>query len=286
VEAEVEMRAKVVLVLLLLATPGTVRAEQYVLPIFALGWPGKSGNRWTTEVFITNPGPTDAQVLNARFLPGVLRVTTPCYLPIVAFHDVPPHSTLLISSLGLYYELQCPDAMLGGLSFDSEVPVRISSRVVNVREGAPTGTVLSGLGQDLPAFGPGDLSVPGAVYQLPSLVWDPFRCGAPPQSEVYVYVVNPGTSPAGVTIQQTRDGRAGELVVNGQDTPTPFTFTLQPQEWRQMRVELGGALPTVCLPPQVTDLFFVSSAAIAAVASVVDRGSQDARTVLPVRTAD
>ena len=45
-------------------------------------------------------------------------------------------------------------------------------------------------------------------------------------------------------------------------------------------------MATVCLPPQTTDLFAVASQPIAVVASVVDRSSQDVRTVLPVKTTD
>jgi len=51
-------------------------------------------------------------------------------------------------------------------------------------------------------------------------------------------------------------------------------------------LEPSGAAATVCLPPQTTDLFAVASQPIAVVASVVDRSSQDVRTVLPVKTTD
>ena len=51
-------------------------------------------------------------------------------------------------------------------------------------------------------------------------------------------------------------------------------------------VELGGALPAVCLPPQVVDLFFTATGGVAVVASVVDRTSQDPWTVAPLRTLD
>jgi hypothetical protein len=265
------------------AVPAT--AGDYVLPVLALQWPGKADNLWSSEVFVTNPGPTEVRVSNGRFLPGTLKVDVPCYPPIPQFGLVPPYSTTVLSphTLGLY--LQCPVAALGAMTFNADGPVAISSRLVNTGGVVPLTSLLSGLGQEVPALGAADLATAGAVYQLPGLVWDPFRCG-PPAFEIYLYLANPGTATVEVTLQQSRGGVPGELLVNGVDVPTPYVFKVEAGTFRQLKLDLGGARPTSCQPPQLVDLFFTATGGIAVVASVVDRSSQDARTVLPLRTSD
>ena len=177
-------------------------ADEFVLPILALQWPGKAGNQWNSEIFLTNPGPTTVTVTNGRFLPGTLRYDVQCFPPIAAFHLVAPYSTVLLPPQTLYLDLECPVAALGAMAFDADGPVVISSRVVNTFGLAPSEGVLAGLGQDLPAFATADLAGPGAVYQLPGLIWDPFRCG-PPAFEIYLYLANPGGAPVVVTLQQS-----------------------------------------------------------------------------------
>ncbi|MGD1149420.1 MAG: hypothetical protein ABR961_15885 [Thermoanaerobaculaceae bacterium] len=260
-------------------------ADEFVLPILALQWPGKAGNQWNSEIFLTNPGPTTVTVTNGRFLPGTLRYDVQCFPPIAAFHLVAPYSTVLLPPQTLYLDLECPVAALGAMAFDADGPVVISSRVVNTFGLAPSEGVLAGLGQDLPAFATADLAGPGAVYQLPGLIWDPFRCG-PPAFEIYLYLANPGGAPVVVTLQQSRDGAPGELVVNGNIVPTPYAVTVEAGAFLQLRVEPGGAWPAFCGEPQLVDLFFTATGGIAVVASDVDRSSQDARTVLPVTTSN
>ena len=280
------MRKRFAVALVLSVVSGVAAADQYVVPDFALGWPGKDGNLWSSEVFLSNPGPITVRVRTGRFLAGVFKVGVPCYPPLPAFHEVPPYTTVMLSSFDLSLELTCPAAALGALAFDADGPVQITSRVVNVRAGTSVGPVLSGLGQEVPAFAPADLTAAGVIYQFPGLFWDPFRCGRSSLFDIYVYLVNPGTEPVDVTLQQTRNGSPGELVINGMSVPTPHTFSIEPQGWRQLRVELGGALPAVCLPPQIVDLFFSATGGVAAIAAVMDRVSQDPRTVLPVRTTE
>ncbi len=280
------MRMRVVLSLLLLAVGGAAAADQYVVPDFALEWPGQDGNVWNSEVFLINPGPVAARVSIPTFLAGVFRAGVPCYPPIPAFHEVPPYSTVMLSSFEISQELECPAAALGALAFDADLPVQITTRVVNLRAGTPATQVLSGLGQVVPGFATDDLAVAGAVYQLPALLWDPFRCARASLFDLYLYLANPGSVPVDVTLQQSRDGAPGELVINGTSVPTPYTFTVEGPGWRQFKVELGGTLPAQCLPPQVVDLFFTATGGVAVLAGVMDRASQDPRTVLPVRTTD
>ena len=271
---------------LAVAAAAGAAADELVLPIVALRWPGKAGNQWSSEIFLTNPGPATVNVRVGRFLPGTLKVDVPCYPPIAAFHPVPPYSTVVLSPQALNLDLQCPVAALGGMALDADGPVVVSSRIVNDRGLTPPGGVPAGLGQDLPAFGPAELAVPGFVYQLPGLVWSPIPCGLP-VFEDYLYLANPGAGPVEVTLQRSRDGQPGDLVLNGRNVPTPITFTLQAAAFLQLTVAPGGAFPAgMCMPYQFGDLFFTATGAVAVVASVVDRSSQDARTVLPVRTSD
>src|SRR5512142_194277 len=91
-------------------------ADELVLPILALGWPGKDGNAWSSEVFLTNPGSAPVKVATGRFLPGTLRVDVPCYPPIVPYRVVPPYSTPLLPARDLALDLGCPAAALGGMA--------------------------------------------------------------------------------------------------------------------------------------------------------------------------
>lgn len=76
------------------------------------------------------------------------------------------------------------------------------------------------------------------------------------------------------------------LSVNGTDVATPYTFTVGAGAFRQLKVALGGLIPPVCLPPQLVDLFFTANGPVAVVASVVDRSTQEPRTIVPVPTSD
>ncbi|MDD5564902.1 MAG: hypothetical protein PHQ91_14400 [Thermoanaerobaculaceae bacterium] len=271
---------------LAVAAAAGAAADALVLPIFALRWPGKAGNQWSSEVFLTNPGPATVNVSSGRFLPGTLKVGVPCYPPIAASRAVPAYSTVVLSPQTLALDLGCPVAALGGMAFDADGPVVVSSRIVNDRGLTPPGDVLAGFGQDLPAFGPADLAAPGFLYQLPGLVFNPAP-GGPLAFEVYLYLANPGSDPVEVTLQDSRDGAPGELVLNGRSVTTPYAFTIQPAAFLQLTVAAGGIYPTsIILPYRFQDLFFTATGGVAVVASVVDRSSQDARTVLPVRTSD
>jgi len=279
------MRTRTGLGLLLVGVAASAAAGELVLPIFALRWPGKDGNRWTSEVFLTNPGPATVRVGGPQLIPGILRTTVPCLPPVPAYRDVPPYRTVLLTPGDLLLDLGCPDAVLGGLAFDADGPLRISSRVVNDRGVGEFGGALAGLGQDVPAFAGGELAGPGIVWQIPGLVWH-HNCW-PPRFEIYLYFANPGDAPAEVTLQQSRDGHQGGMFVDGLSVITPYAFTVPGREFRQLKVDPPLVTsPAVCLAPEETDLFFTSTVAVAAVASVVDRASQDPWTVLPVRTSE
>jgi hypothetical protein len=50
------MRMRIAFALVMMVAASVTLADDFVLPIFALHWPGKSGNRWTSEVFLTTRG--------------------------------------------------------------------------------------------------------------------------------------------------------------------------------------------------------------------------------------
>lgn len=281
----VRMRVRAMLGLVFVGVAAGAAAGELVLPVFALRWPGKDGNRWSSEVYVANPGPKVVRVGAGRFLRGVMQVVHACLPPVPAWREVPPFTTVVWPPVQFSLDLGCPEFALGGLAFETDGEVRITGRVVNERGVEAGGSILAGFGQEVPAEGDAGRQCPGAVWQLPGLVWHPNACG-PPRFESYLYLANPGEVPAEVTLMQSPDGREGTLVVSGQPVRTPFTFTVPAQGWRQLRVELGGILPAVCMQPQVADLFFTTSAGVAACAAVVDRSSQDPWTVLPVRTAN
>jgi hypothetical protein len=268
------------------ATAAAAAADEFVVPILAVNWPGHAGNVWNSELFLTNPGPTVVNVGVGKFLPGTVKVGVPCYPPIAAFTSVPPYSTVLVSRRTLWVDLQCPVAALGAMALDADGPVVISTRVVNDR-GASTGELLSGFGQEVPGVAAADLAVPDAVYTVPGLVWDPFGCG-PPAFESYLYLANAGGTDVDVTLQRSRDGTPAQLLVNGKLVVTPYVVTVGAGSFRQLKVDYAGPAPAglACQPPMIVDLFFSASGPVAVVGSVVDRSSQDARTVIPVRTAD
>jgi len=280
------MRTRAGLGLLLVGVAASAAAGELVLPIFALRWPGKDGNRWSSEVFLTNPGPATVRVGGPQLIPGILRATVPCLPLVPAYREVPPYRTVLLTADELSVDLGCPDSVVSGVAFEADGPVRISSRVVNDRGTEDVVGALFGLGQEVPALAASELMLPGGVYQLPGLLWDPFRCARPPLFEVYLYLANPGSEPVEVVLQQSRTGQPGDLIINGVPVPTPHVLELRSRQWRQLKVELGGALPAVCLGPQVADLFLTATGGIAVVGSVVDRTSQDPWTVLPVRTSE
>ena len=194
------MRTKLAFSIALAVLAGVAAAEELVVPLFALRWPGKDGNRWSSEVVLTNPGSATARVSGPHVIPGVVNSTVPCLPPVPAYREVPAYGTVKLTASELSLDLGCPDSVPGGLGFDADRAVRLSSRVVNDRGTEAAPGALSGLGQEVQGFAAADLAVPGGVYQLPGLLWDPFRCARPPLFEVYLYPVNPGPEPVEVRL--------------------------------------------------------------------------------------
>jgi hypothetical protein len=278
------MRVAVSLVVsIVLATPAV--AGDLVLPVFTANYPGHDGNRWSSELYVTNRGAVEAQVVFSGFLPGVLEVEHPCLPPLRPL-PVPPHTTVLWAASALALDLGCPAFAVGGLVVHAEGEVAVMSRMVNQRgAAAPTPPFLAGVGQEIPALPAAALPSPGAVHILPGLVWDPLSCG-PVRFDSYVYLANAGAEAATVTLLAGAGGRPIVLSLDGQEVTTPYAVALPAGTWRRLHVRPGGAWPAVCGAPLPFDLLFSADAAVAVTASVVDRASQDPRPVLPLPTSE
>lgn len=282
------MRTKLFLILGLVALgAGVAMAEDMVLPVLAVSWPGKGGNLWSTEVFASNPGPLPVSLVIGPFLAGKTKVTTPCLPPIPFRHQLPPYSTQLLTSNELGFAIGCPDFAIGGLVFSSDTDVSLVARVANIT-GTSTASkadaIISGVGQQIPAIPASQLAEPGTTYQIPGLILDPNPCGAP-RFESYLYIANPDPAKVDVTLQQSQDGKsAGSLMLSGRPVITPYTFTVPASGWQQFLVQMPGNGTGTCTEPHVVDLFFTTTGNLAVVGTVVDRGSQEPRTVLPLAT--
>jgi hypothetical protein len=309
------MRTRLFLVLgLIVFGAGAAMAEDMVLPVLALNWSGGGGTLWSTEVFATNPGPLPVALEIGPFLPGQTKVSTPCLPPVPFRHQLPPYSTQLLTAAELSFALGCPDYAIGGLVFSADAEVSLVARVANVAgmstasnvgaaiskpDASTSGTTLrprihlaatsrtatiAGVGQQIPATPSSQLAGPGTIYQVPGLILDPNPCTAP-GFESYLYIANPGPAKVSFTLQQSRDGKsAGSLVLSGKPVITPYTFTVPAGGWQQFSVQSGGSGAGACAPPQVMDLFFTTTGNLAVVGTVVDLGSHEPRTVLPLAT--
>ncbi len=283
------MRTRLLLMLgLVVLGAAAATGEEMVLPVVAVSWPGKGGNLWNTEVFATNPGPLPVALEIGPFLPGKTKGSRPCIQMVSPFlHQLPPYSTQLLSSNELDLAIGCPDSAIGGLVFSADAEVSLVARVANTAgmfNTSNTAAAISGVGQQIPAIPSSQLAGPGAVYQVPGLILDPNPCAAP-RFESYLYVANPGPEKVDVTLQQTQDGKsAGSLVLSGQSVVTPYTFSVPAGGWQQFLVQMSGTLAACTTSLEVADLFFTTTGSLALVGTVVDRGSQEPRTVLPLVT--
>ena len=276
------------MIALLLLLAGAAVAEELVLPVVTVVWPGKAGNLWRSEVLATNPGPLPVDLEIGPFLPGVIKASDPCMVPSPLRRELPPYSTQLITAADLSFALGCPDLAIGGLVFSAVAPVSLVARVANVtgfpNDPSASAAPISGFGQQIPAIPASQLAVPGTVYQVPGLILDANGCIGS-RFETYLYIANPDTLPVDVTLQQSQGGTpAGELVLSGQPVVTPYTFKVPARGWKQLLVKLGGGPMGPCGEPQLLDLFFTTTGPIAVVGAVVDRGSQEPRTALPLAT--
>lgn len=274
--------SKATLAVLAILLASSASTGDVVLPGYAWNLEGKDGNLWFSEVHITNLGPTEASVTLSRALLGRMDPNHQRCLPPLRPYVVPARTTLALCGLTLLMDLGCPQMFVGGLVFTTTGSVLVASRMVNDRGALPEveSGLRGGLGQEIPGTAVADLPASGSTMMLPGLVWHPNPCG-PPRVETYVHFANPAAAPVRVLLR-TAGAPAPVFAVDGAEIGDSYSFTVPASGWRQLLIGPAGIRPAVCMKPEIFDLFYEADGQLAAYASVVDRESQDPRTVLPV----
>jgi len=256
-------------------------AEVQVLPVVAHEAPGAAGNRWSSELYLSNDGPDEVTVTMGGLLPGRRLPPEPCSTFAPVQRKVPAHSTVLWSAAELGPDIGCATFVLGGLTLDANGPIRITSRLVNHRGHDPVPQrPLHGSGQVVEALALEDLLEAGS-FQLPGLLWHRNPCG-PAEFDIYVGFSNPGIEPITVTLDLPPDLADAGMRIDGTPVELPHTLVVEPSSWRQIHLVPETSPLTVCMDPEVVDLQVDTSGPLAFYASVVDRPAQDPRTVTPV----
>jgi hypothetical protein len=258
-------------------------AQEVVLPGFAWHHPGASGNRWSSEVYVTNTGSKDVNLTVGAPIIGRMVQNHPCLPPIRQF-TVPPMSTARIPAITLAASLGCPDEFVGGLILNADGAVLVNTRMTNDRsvDGTTPDAIVQGFGEEIPGVAWADLPHEGVTYMLPGLIWQPNPpiCGAP-RFDTAVAYANPNAFDVTVTFLDLPSGPL-DATLNGKPVRTPFTITVGAMRWVQVQIGPPQVAGEVCGAPEVFDLFFQVTGPIGCFASVVDRTTQDPRTVMPV----
>jgi len=271
------------MILVLTALP--VAATELVLPVFALNLEGRSGDLWSSEIYLTNPGDQPVQVEIARFLPGNIHKPTPCDFFMAPTRVVPPHSATVWTAAGLATDLGCAESARGGLVLRADGPVHVTSRLVNragMDEDEDSG-VLSGRGEAFEAIPRKRLPAPGS-HLLPALMWHRNPCSGS-DFDTFIGFANPGLDPVVVNLDIPHEsGRA--VRINGREVFLPHSVEIPGGKWRQFRL---GPSEDEGAPCGGVESFLVrleTNAPVAIYGSVLDRKSGDPRTVAPVPLTD
>ncbi len=268
-----------VMILVLAAIP-TVAGE-IVLPVFAHNLEGRSGSRWSSEIYLTNPGEQPVLVELARFLPGNISKPTPCDLFMPPTRVVPPQSATVWTANGLATDLGCADSARGGLVLRADGPVHVTSRLVNHggAEDEGASAVLSGRGEAFEAIPIEHLPAAG-VHLLPALMWSRNPCGEP-AFDTFVGFANPSADPVEVVLDIPHEG--GRAVrIDGREVFLPHRVLIPANTWRQFRLTPAADGTSPCGTVESFLVRITIDAPLAMYASVIDRASGDPRTVAPV----
>ncbi len=271
------------MILMLTALPAL--AAELVLPVFALNLEGRSGEIWSSEVYLTNPGDQPVQVEIARFLPGNIHKPAPCDFFMAPTRVVPAHSATVWTAAGLATDLGCAESARGGLVLRADGPVHVTSRLVNragmdIDEGS---TVLSGLGEAFEAIPRKRLPAPGS-HLLPALMWHRNPCDGS-DFDTFIGFANPGLDPVVVNLDIPHEsGRA--VRINGREVFLPHSFEIPGGKWRQFRLAPSEEEGAPCGSVESFLVRLETDAPVAIYASVIDRKSGDPRTVSSVPLTD
>jgi len=256
-------------------------AGEILLPVFTYAWPGFAGNLWYSEISLVNPTAAPIVVDPPTFLGGTIVVPFPC-LPPLRQTTVPPHSTVVWRPWDVAMDLGCPSRAVGALLLFADGPLVVDSRVTNVGEGLlPDEGPLRGFGQTIPGREMAALAPAGTRLMLPAMIWHPNACGAV-AFDSYVGFANPGDEPVLVKIDLGPGSDETAVKVDGKVMSLPAAIEIPARGWQQVHLQPLDSMLTVCLPPQRFDLLLIPDGPLAVYGSVVDRSTQDPRTILPV----
>lgn len=260
----------------LMLCPLIAATDDLLLPLVAFDLHGKDGNRWSSELYITNTGSEDVVVSFGSFLSGT-RIP-PDICEIHFGKEIPAGSTMMWWAEELGTALGCIDHAVGAITLTTTGPVEVGSRIVN-HTGPPPSYLLSGFGQWIEAASITEIPETSRVV-LPGLLWHRNACGLP-QFETYFGVANPSDEPITVTLDRFPGENPWDpgFHFGGQKVPLPHTFEVPANSWRHIHVAPLESMLTVCMGPELFGLTVDIAGRGVVYASVVDRSTQDPRTV-------
>lgn len=266
----------------LLWAPVVAAQEQTLLTVVAFGAPGAAGNRWSSELYLSNLGSTPMDVTVAGVLP--LRVKQgphPCLPPITPIHLEGERTRLLLAAELATY-LGCPEEFVGAVVLEHQPGLLVGSRMTNTKGllEESLGRPLQGFSQEIPGVLLADLPSNDGRYMVPGLAWDPLPCHDAPKFDVYLYMANPGEEDRTVTLWP-REGEEMRLRLPDREVVLPLPVKVPAGKLVQLAIKPPlppGEAP--CGQVQFFDLFFEADGSVGVLASVLDRASNDARTVL------
>ncbi len=279
---------RVVLSLAVLLVVGTATgapiydSEQLLVPVLAFNIGGEGDNLWSSELYLTNTGEEAVKVEIGALLRGhTVPEEVQCYPFVIPFKMIPPRSTVVWTAPELGGDLGCLDAALGALLMSAYGPVHLESRMVNhiQLEGLDLDERLVGLGQEVSGVAVADLAA--GDFLLPGLMWHRNACYGV-AFDSYVGFANPGQEAISVVLDLAPEMDGIGLFVDGRPVERPYVIEIKPLSWSQIHLEPADAEIQVCMSPEHFDLFVSLSGPLAIYGSVVDRQSQDPRTVKPV----
>ncbi len=264
---------------IVLLTPVASQAQEtefIAVPAVAYSLPGFGDNLWTSEIYFSNPTSTPASAKMGYVLPGYT-------VPPDAWMSCPwtgPWELHLAANSSAWYQVEgdlcAADQAVGAYVFEVTEGVVVSSRMVNHD---PNGSdrsdpFLSGFGTEIPGIPLDELPQPGS-HLLPALVWHPDRCG-PRTFDTYVGFTNPYDVAVNVVIDLA--GESHDLT----NPDFPQSVTVPALSWKQISIRPPTSDTATCGSPKLFDLRLDIDGPLAIYASIVDRGKQDGRIVLPL----
>lgn len=262
----------------------TATAGEYVVPAFAFNLRGHAKNLWTSEIYLANTGQSPVIVDPPTVLQGrIVLPEHPC-LPPMRQLVVAPHSSLVWHAEDIAREMGCAVEIVGALEFTTDGPLSVGSRMIN-RAAAPAESALTGplngFSQELPGANVLDLPPAGQPLMLPTMIWDQNSC-EPPKFDSYIGFANPSSEAVHVTLSLSPTMNMDEIMLGGSRVSLPAVVELAPDSWQQLHIAPIISPAEGCTEPQLFDLYLNADGPVAIYGSVVDRATQDPRTVMPL----